>query len=101
MMLLKMNMQAMAIAATRQVLAMMMITVIANPNTPTIVGKISVPHTIEDNVGEPPGLGNERLTKRPTNSSVIEQARIVCGTAAAAIEADMKICIWMPRRAST
>jgi hypothetical protein len=32
---------------------------------------------------------------------VIEQARIVCGTAAAAIEADMKICIWMPRRAST
>jgi hypothetical protein len=96
-MLPKMNMQVMAIAALRQVLAMMMITVVANPNTPTIVGNKSVPRTIEDNVGE----GNKKLTKRPTNSSKIEQARIVRGTAAAVIEADMKNCTWMPRRANS
>jgi hypothetical protein len=40
------NVQAMAIAATGQTLTTIMIVVVINPNTPTMIGNISVPRTM-------------------------------------------------------
>ena len=99
-------MELITIAAPRQVLVMVVITVVTKPNTPTTVGNISIPRTIKDNGGEgrEPALsrsGNERSTMRLNNSSTMEQARIVRGTAAAVMEDDRKNCTWIPRRAST
>ena len=72
----------------------MMITVDANPNTPMTNSDVRVPCTICDNIGEDMEWirsWKERPMKRPNNSNMIPEARIVRGTVAVAIDADMSI----------